>query len=93
MTAFFTLFIFLAVFNAFNARTKRINIFAHLKENKIFLLIIVFIIIVQISIIYFGFSIFNTTRITILEFMIVLIISITIIPIDFIRKFINKIVK
>ena len=93
MTAFFTLFIFLAVFNAFNARTKRINIFAHLKENKIFLLIIVLIIIVQISIIYFGFSIFNTTRITILEFMIVLIISITIIPIDFIRKFINKIVK
>ncbi len=93
MTAFFTLFIFLAVFNAFNARTERINIFAHLKENKMFLLIIVFIIIVQISIIYFGFNIFNTTRITLLEFIIVLLISITIIPIDFIRKYINKIKK
>ncbi len=93
MTAFFTLFIFLAVFNAFNARTERINIFAHLKENKMFLLIILFIIIVQISIIYFGFNIFNTTRITLLEFIIVLLISITIIPIDFIRKYINKIKK
>ncbi len=90
MTAFFTLFIFLAVFNAFNTRTERINIFAHLKENKMFLLIILFIIIVQISIIYFGFNIFNTTRITLLEFIIVLLISITIIPIDFIRKYINK---
>ena len=90
MTAFFTLFIFLAVFNAFNARTERINIFAHLKENKMFLLIILFIIIVQISIIYFDFNIFNTTRITVLEFIIVLLISITIIPIDFIRKYINK---
>ncbi len=93
MTSFFTLFIFLAVFNAFNARTERMNIFAHLKENKMFLLIIFFIIIVQISIIYFGFNIFNTTRITIFEFMIVLIISMTIIPIDFIRKYIIKINK
>ena len=93
MTSFFTLFIFLAVFNSFNARTERINIFAHLKENKMFLLIILFIIVVQISIIYFGFNIFNTTRITLLEFIIVLLISITIIPIDFIRKYINKIKK
>ena len=93
MTAFFTLFIFLAVFNSFNARTERINIFAHLKGNKMFLLIILFIIIVQISIIYFGFNIFNTTRITVLEFIIVLLISITIIPIDFIRKYMNKIKK
>ena len=90
MTAFFTLFIFLAVFNAFNARTQRINIFAHLKDNIPFILILIIIVIVQISIIYFGFNIFNTTRITILEFIIVLIISTTIIPIDFIRKYIIK---
>ena len=37
MTSFFCLFIFLATFNAFNARTHRLNIFAHLSENKIFL--------------------------------------------------------
>ena len=86
MTAFFTLFILIAVFNAFNARTERINIFAHLSSNRPFILIILFIIIVQISIIYFGFNIFNTTRITIFEFLLVLLISITIIPIDFMRK-------
>ena len=90
MTAFFSLFIFLAVFNAFNARTHRLNIFAHLKENKVFLLIILFIIIVQTSIIYSGFKVFRTTPISIKEFSLVLILSISIIPIDFIRKIILK---
>lgn len=93
MTAFFSLFIFLAVFNSFNARTHRLNIFAHLKENKVFLIIILFIIVVQISIIYSGFTIFRTTPISLLEFLIVLILSITIIPIDFIRKIILKKIK
>ena len=41
MTAFFSLFIFIAVFNSFNARTHRLNILAHLKENKVFILIII----------------------------------------------------
>lgn len=90
MTAFFSLFIFLAVFNAFNSRTHRLNIFAHLKENKVFLIIILFIIIVQISIIYSGFTIFRTTPITVKEFMIVFLLSFSIIPIDFVRKIILK---
>lgn len=90
MTAFFSLFIFLAVFNAFNSRTHRLNIFAHLKENKVFLIIILFIIIVQISIIYSGFTIFRTTPITLKEFMIVFLLSFSIIPIDFVRKIILK---
>jgi len=90
MTAFFSLFIFLATFNAFNARTHRLNIFAHLKENKVFILIILFIIVVQISIIYGGISIFQTTRLTIKEFLFILLLSVSIIPIDFIRKIILK---
>lgn len=90
MTAFFSLFIFLAVFNAFNARTHRLNIFAHLKENKVFILIIIFIIIVQIMIIYSGMSIFQTTSISLKEFLIVVLLSFSIIPVDFMRKFILK---
>lgn len=90
MTSFFCLFIFLATFNAFNARTHRLNIFAHLSENKIFLLIILFIIIVQISITYSGITIFQTTRINIKELLITIVLSFSIIPLDIIRKIIAK---
>lgn len=90
MTSFFCLFIFLATFNAFNARTHRLNIFAHLSENKIFLLIILLIIIVQISITYSGITIFQTTRINIKELLITIVLSFSIIPLDIIRKIITK---
>ena len=90
MTSFFCLFIFLATFNAFNARTHRLNIFAHLSENKNFLLIILFIIIVQISITYSGITIFQTTRINIKELLITIVLSFSIIPLDIIRKIIEK---
>lgn len=93
MTAFFTLFIFLAVFNAFNARTERLNIFANLFKNKAFILIIIFIVLVQLSIIYFGFNIFNTTRITIFELLVVIILSLTIIILDLVRKYFLKKIK
>ena len=90
MTGFFTLFILLAVFNSFNARTHRLNIFAHLKDNKAFIFIILFIIIVQIIIVYSGMSIFNTTPLGFSEFLLIFILSISIIPIDFVRKLILK---
>lgn len=86
MTAFFSLFIFLAVFNSFNARTHRLNIFAHLKENKVFILIIIFIIIVQILIIYSGITLFRTVPINKEEFIFMFLLSFTIIPLDFLRK-------
>lgn len=90
MTGFFTLFILLAVFNAFNARTHRLNIFAHLKENKTFIFIILFIVIVQIVIVYSGTSVFGTTPITVGELLFVTLLAVSIIPIDFIRKFLLK---
>ncbi len=90
MTGFFTLFILLAVFNAFNARTHRLNIFAYLNKNKTFILIIFLIIIVQVIIIYSGLDMFGTTPIGVREFLLVFLLSLTIIPVDFIRKFICK---
>lgn len=92
MTSFFTLFIFLAVFNSFNARTQRLNIFTHIKENKTFIFILLFIFIMQLLIVYSNISIFNTSPINIKELFIVFLLSLTIIPLDIIRKIIlNKI--
>lgn len=90
MTAFFGLFIFTTIFNAFNARTHRLNVFANLLKNKVFLFIIMFVAIIQIIMIYFGGSIFRTTGLTFLEFDLMLILSFSVIPFDFIRKKILK---
>ena len=90
MTAFFGLFIFIDIFMAFNARTKRINTFSSFSKNKIFLLIFLFITIVQILLIYYGGELFRTTGLTIYEFEIMLFVSFSIIPFDIIRKIIIK---
>ena len=86
LTAFFGLFIFIGIFNCFNARTSRLNLFANILENKIFLIIIGFIVIVQLILIYFGGELFRTTNLTIKELEIMILIASTVIPIDLLRK-------
>ncbi len=86
MTAYFALFIFMGVFNSFNARSERINIFANLSKNKVFIFIIAFIIIVQIYLIYYGGDLFRTYGLMAKEFFIVLLLAASVFPIDFIRK-------
>ena len=90
MTAYFALFIFIGIFNAFNARTYRINIFSNILKNRIFLLVIGFIITVQIYLIYFGGDLFRTYGLTVKEFFLIIIIALSVFPIDFLRKIILK---
>ena len=90
LTAFFGLFIFIDIFNAFNSRTHRINTFSGLIKNKIFLVVFIFITIVQILLIYFGGNLFRTTGLTIYEFEIMIIVAFSVIPFDIIRKTILK---
>ncbi len=91
MTAFFGLFIFIDIFDAFNSRTQRINTFAGILKNKVFLLIFLFITIVQILLIYFGGELFRTTGLSFYEFEIMIIVAFSVIPFDIIRKIIiNK---
>ncbi len=86
MTAYFALFIFIGVFNSFNARSERINIFANLSKNKVFIFIIAFILTVQIYLIYYGGDLFRTYGLMAKEFFIVLVIASTVFPVDFLRK-------
>ncbi len=90
MTAYFALFIFISIFNAFNARSQRINILANISKNKIFLAIFGIIIFIQIYLIYFGGNLFRTYGLSIFEFFFVLAIAFSVIPIDLIRKIIIK---
>ena len=86
MTAFFGLFIFIGIFNSFNARTNRLNILANLLRNKIFIIVLLLIIIVQLLLIYYGGTLFRTSGLTIKELFVMILLASTVIPIDFLRK-------
>lgn len=89
-TAFFGLFIFIDVFNCFNARTHRINLLANICKNKMFIVIISFIVFVQIALIYYGGNLFRTSGLTFKELEIMIILAFSVIPIDWLRKLILR---
>ena len=90
MTAFFTLFIFMGIFNSFNARTSKMNILEDLLKNKVFIFVIIFIIVVQLTLIYFGGSLFRSYGLLLNELFITIVLSATVIPVDILRKYILK---
>lgn len=90
MTAFFALFIFLGIFNCFNARTERINIIANIIRNKTFVIIMLLVSIIQLYIIYFGGSFFRVMGLSIIDLLVVVLLAVTVIPIDWIRKFLLR---
>ena len=89
-TAYFALFIFIGIFNSFNARCERLNIFSNLYKNKVFVIINLFIVFTQIFLIYHGGNLFRTYGLRIEELIFVICMSSLVIPLDFIRKFILK---
>ncbi len=86
MTAFFGLFIFMGIFNCFNARTERLNLVSNILWNRAFVFIIGFITVVQLCLIYFGGSLFRTFGLTFQELIVMLLFASTVIPVDWIRK-------
>ena len=90
MTAYFAMFIFMGIFNAFNARTVRINTFANLSKNKVFIGIFGFIFIAQLWIIYHGGDIFRTYGLKLNELILVFSLALTVFPVDWLRKYILK---
>ena len=86
LTGYFAFFILIAVFNAFNARTPKLNLFDNIKGNKGFLKVMGGIALVQIIMTYIGGAVLRCYGLTIKEWLIVLIMALTIIPIDLIRK-------
>ncbi|MDE6666921.1 MAG: calcium-translocating P-type ATPase, PMCA-type [Clostridia bacterium] len=90
LTGYFAFFIFTSVFNAFNARTEEFNLFKNISKNKGFLIVIGVIAAVQIIMTYLGNVIFNCYGLNLVEWAVVLVMSISIIPVDLLRKAIVK---
>jgi len=90
LTAFFAFFIFLTMFNSFNARTPSINIFNHITENRGFVAVVLLIFTVQVVFTYVGGNILRTVPLTQNEWVMIIAASSIIIPFDILRKIIMK---
>ena len=86
LTAFFALFIFASVFHCFNARTDRLNLLAGLSRNKPFCLIMLAVLLTQILFVYIGGAVLRTAPLTAYELGLTLLLSLTVFPIELIRK-------
>lgn len=90
LTGYFAFFILTSVFNAFNARTEKINLFDNLGKNTGFLKVMGSITIVQIIMTYCGGVILSCFGLNVKEWIFVIVMAILIIPVDLIRKCIVK---
>ena len=86
MTAFFALFIFAGVFNSFNARTSRLKLLANIGKNQRFITVMLFVVMIQLIIIYFGGAVFRTVPLSLPDLFFVILMAVTVIPVDLIRK-------
>lgn len=86
MSAFFGLFIFLGIANCFIARTPRLNLAAHLKENSAFIAIMILVSGIQLLMIYFGGKLFRAAPLTLGQLLLVMFLAFLIIPLELIRR-------
>ncbi len=86
LTAFFALFIFASVFNCFNARTDRLNIFAGLSRNKGFCFIMIAVLAVQILFVYVGGAVLRTAPLTAEELGLTSLLALSVFPAELLRK-------
>ena len=86
LSAFFGLFIFLGVMQCINSRTDRLNLFSGITKNPTFILIMILILAIQVSFIYFGGTALRATPLTQNELLFTLACAALAIPIELIRK-------
>ena len=86
LTAFFSLFVLLNNFNKFNVRVEELNLLGHIMQNKGFLQVVVTIFIVQFALTEIGGDMFRTSPMSNYEWLWVLGLAFSIIPVDLARK-------
>ena len=89
-TVVFAFFIFAIIFNSFNARAEGINLFEHIVENRRFLTVMTFVAIIQVIMIYIGGELLRTVPLELKSWLIIVLLAVTVIPIDLIRKALMK---
>ncbi len=92
MTAFFALFIFMAVINCFGARVDRLKLFSGLSKNKGFIFIMALILIIQIIFIYVGGTVLRTAPLTWRELAFTALVALSVIPFELLRKLLWRLI-
>jgi P-type Ca2+ transporter type 2C len=90
LTGYFAFFIIVSVFNGFTIRAESLNLFENLSKNKGFLRIMGLILLIQVIMTYLGGEILSTRGLVMNEWIVVVILSLGIIPVNMIRKAITK---
>lgn len=90
MTARFALLCFMAVFNGFNIRTEHINLFNGIGKNKLFSAIAIGIFVMTFALCSFAENLIKVTALDFKHWVVVVILAFMVIPIDLIRKIIEK---
>lgn len=90
ITARFALLCFMAVFNGFNIRTEHINLFNGIGKNKLFSAIAIGIFVMTFALCNFAENLIKVTALDFKHWVVVVILAFIVIPIDLIRKIIEK---
>lgn len=90
LSAFYALFVFMGIFNCFGARSERLSLFYHLGKNKLFVIMMSMISVVQVLMIYFGGTLFRTVPLTPREFLLVILLSASVLVFEFFRRIFCK---
>ncbi len=90
ITARFALLCFMAVFNGFNIRTEHINLFNGIGKNKLFSAIAIGIFVMTFALCNFAENLIKVTALDFKHWVVVVILAFMVIPIDLIRKIIEK---
>ncbi len=90
LTAFFAFFVFAQIFNTFNARTQGLNLFEHLLDNRLFMIVIPGIMVLQIVFTTFGGDILRAYGLSLNEWMLALLLAALIVPVDLLRKIVRN---
>ena len=87
LTAFFVLFIFAGLFNCVNARTERLRLFTGILRNRFFVPLLALISSIQLLMVYRGGELFRTVPLSRAHLLRVVLLALSVIPADLIRKF------
>lgn len=92
-TGFFCMFVFAFMVNALNVRSDGPNVFEHIKENPTFMRVWAIIIAVQVVLVSIGGvigEIFSCERFGFKGWLVVILMALTMYPVDLIRKLIVR---
>ncbi|MCL2810895.1 MAG: calcium-translocating P-type ATPase, PMCA-type [Clostridia bacterium] len=90
LTAFFGLFMFAAICNAANARTHRLNLLHHLRQNPLFSFVMGLVLLIQVGMLFVGGPLFRVAQLSLQDLVWTMCLASTVIPVDMMRKAVSR---